>query len=59
MIVLGGLEFLYYSVVGLVGSIALLSTGAFLEAIEPEPEPYDGYITEDDIRTEVYSSDED
>ena len=59
MIVLGGLEFLYYSVVGLVGSITLLSTTALLEAIEPEPEPYDGYITEDDIRTEVYSSDED
>lgn len=47
MIVLGGLEWLYYSV---VGSITLLGLGGLLELAEPgpghEPEPYDGYITD-------------
>lgn len=60
MIVLGGLD-LFYNIV--IGSITLLGIGGLLELAEPgpghEPEPYDGYITEDDIRTGLYSSDED
>ena len=55
MIVLGGLEYLYYSI---VGGIAMFVTSAFLDDPYPDSDSCDGYITEDDIRTEVYSSDE-